>query len=212
MTRIIDLSQPVVDGNPVFPGDPEVKFHTHHTHESVGYRVTRFEMGTHTGTHIDVPLHKLPDGASVDEIPLSRFMGRAYVVNLTMLEPGTEITAAHLMAHEPEMEGCSVLILKTGWCSHYDREDFFSGFNGISEEAADWIVTNGFGMIALESPSVHPVKHQKIHTIFLKNDVIVVETINHVDTIKEPTVWFCAAPLKLTGLDGSPVRAFAIED
>ena len=212
MTRIIDLSQLVADGNPVFPGDPEVKFHTHHTHESVGYRVTRFEMGTHTGTHLDVPLHKLPGGASVEEIPLSRFMGRAYVVDLTMLAPGAEIKAAHLIACETEMEGCSALILKTGWCSHYGMDDFFSDFNGISEEAASWIVANGFGMIALESPSVHPVKHQEIHTIFLKNDVIVVETISNVDAITKPTVWFCAAPLKLTGLDGSPVRAFAIED
>lgn len=212
MPKIIDLSQPVSDGGPVFPGDPEVKFYTHHTHESVGYRVTRFEMGTHTGTHLDVPLHKLPGGASVSEIPLSQFMGRAYVADMTMLEPGEEVAVAHLSAHEAEMAGCTTLILKTGWASRYGQGDFFSGFNGISEAAAKWIVAKGFSLIALESPSVHPVKHQEIHTILLESGVIVVETICNVDAIQKPTVWFCAAPLKLIGLDGSPVRAFVIED
>lgn len=212
MAKVIDLSHTIVDATPVFPGDPEVSFRSHHTHESIGYCVTSVTMGTHTGTHIDVPLHRIPGGRAVDEIPLEKMMGMACVADLTMLKSGEQIVPAHLEPYASYLNDAKILILKTGWCSHFGQHDFFSGFNGISPEAADWIVARKLNMIALESPSVHPEKHMEIHEIFLKNDVLVAESLNNVSAIQKPVVQFFAAPLKLKGLDGSPVRAFAIEE
>lgn len=212
MQRIIDLSHSVTQGTPVFPGDPEVKTYTHHTHESIGYLVTRFEMGTHTGTHVDVPLHRLAGGAAVDEVPLERWMGRALVLDLTALQPGEEIRAEHLAACEGRLDGCGILILKTNWCRHFGMEDFFSEFNGLTEEAVRWLIAHNISLIGLESPSVHPALHLQIHEMLLKNNILVVESLNNVDAITRETVTFFAAPLKLHGLDGSPVRAFAIEE
>ncbi len=212
MAKIIDLSHEIIHQNPVFPGDPEVRIYPHHTHESIGYCVTRFEMGTHTGTHIDVPLHKLPGGMAVDVVPLEKTMGKACVADLTKLNPHEEIKIEHLAPYEKALQVCSILIIQTNWCTHFGADDFFSGFNGISEEAAHWLVQKKLMMIALESPSVHPVKHERIHEIFLQSGVLVVETLNNVAAIQKSTVDFYAVPLKLKGLDGSPVRAFAIEE
>jgi len=212
MTRIIDLSHTIIDANPVFPGDPEVSFHPHHTHESIGYCVTSVTMGTHTGTHIDVPLHKLPGGAAVDEVSLEKTMGAACVADLTGLKPGEEIMPAHLAPYASYLKDAKILILKTGWCHHFGQDDFFSGFNGISREATEWLVVQNLNMVALESPSVHPEKHMEIHEVFLRNSVLVTESLNNVSAIQKPVVQFFAVPLKLNGLDGSPVRAFAIEE
>ena len=212
MPRVIDLSHDIVQGTPVFPGDPEVKMTAFHTHESVGYLVTRFEMGTHTGTHVDVPVHRLAGGSAVDEVPLSRWMGQALVADLTALRPGEEIRAAHLAPCEGRLDGCSILILKTNWCRHFGMADFFSGFNGITEEAVRWLIDHGISLIGLESPSVHPALHLQIHEMLLQNNILVVESLDNVDAITRETVTFFAVPLKLKGLDGSPVRAFAIEE
>ena len=210
--KVIDLSQKITDNNPVFPGDPQVMFKSHHTHESIGYKVSVVEMGTHTGTHIDVPVHKIAGTDSVDKIPLNRTMGKAYVADFTGMEPKQEIEAEDIARLEAKMQDCSIIIIKTGWASHYGEEDFFSGFNGLTEAAAEWIVSKGIRLVGLESPSVHPVKHAEVHEILLKNGVLVVETLCNLDELSEKTIYFFAAPLKLEGLDGSPVRAFAIED
>ncbi len=210
--KIIDLSHKITDNNPVFPGDPQVKFKSHHTHESIGYKVTAIEMGTHTATHIDVPVHKLPDTDTVDKISLSRTMGKAYIADFTGLKSKQEITADNLAKLEDAIGDCKKIIIKTGWASHYGKEDFFSDFNGLTEDAAEWIVSKGIELVGLESPSVHPEKHSEVHEILLKSGVLVVETLCNLEDISKPIVHFFAAPLKLEGLDGSPVRAFAIED
>ena len=210
--KIIDLSQTITDNNPVFPGDPEVKFKSHHTHESIGYKVTAVEMGTHTATHIDVPVHKLPDTDTVDKIPLSKTMGKAYVADFTGLKQKQEITADDLAKLDDAMGDCKKIIIRTGWASRYGKEDFFSGFNGLTEDAAEWIASRGIDLVGLESPSVHPEKHAEVHEILLKNGVLVVETLCNLDMLSKPTIHFFAAPLKFEGLDGSPVRAFAVED
>jgi kynurenine formamidase len=210
--RIIDLSHTITDANPVFPGDPEVSFRSHHTHDSIGYCVTSVTMGTHTGTHIDVPLHRLAGGAAVDGIPLEKTMGLACVADLTWLGPGEEITPEHLSPFEAALAEANIMLIRTGWSSHFGRDDFFSGFNGLSQEAAEWLVSHKLDMVALESPSVHPEKHLEIHSIFLSNGVLVAESLNNLGAITKPVVRFFAVPLKLEGLDGSPVRAFAIEE
>jgi len=212
MARVIDLTRTIEAKMPVFPGDPEVDFFSHHTHEATGYCVSRFAMGTHTGTHIDVPLHKIASGMPVDEIPLERMMGRAVIADLRDLKKNEEISIKHLEAWENELKDCSILILKTGWSEHFGRDDFFCGFNGISQEAAEWLSRKKLSMVGLESPSVHPVTHQRIHQIFLKSNVLVVETLCNLESVKQTTVQFFALPLKLKGLDGSPIRAFAVEE
>jgi len=212
MKRIIDLSHDIVHQMPVFPADPAVGILSHHTHKNTGYCVTQVIMGTHTGTHVDVPLHKLAGGESVDEIPLEKFMGRALVIDLGFLEEGEEIALEHIKKYAEDINKCNIVILKTNWSGHFGREDFFSGFNGISEEAAEWLSNQNITMIVLESPSVHPTEHVKIHEYFLKKGIIILEALNNLDIIKGRFVDFYAVPLKLKGLDGSPVRAFAVEE
>ena len=83
--RLIDITVPVREGMPIYPGDPELAV------ESVksisagdSSNVSRLVIGTHTGTHIDAPLHFIEGAASIDEIPLDAVVGTAIVIRWTI--------------------------------------------------------------------------------------------------------------------------------
>ncbi len=211
MKKAIDLSHPITHQMPVFPADPAVGVLTHHHYQN-GYFVSQVIFGTHTGTHIDVPIHKIKGGKSVDQVGVDRFMGRAYVMDFTFLKPLEEITAEQLDRFADKLDGVDTVIIKTGWSKHFGKEDFFTSFPGISEEAVDWLAAHSIRLIGLESPSVNALRHEEIHTLLLQRDIYIVESLTNVDQITKEYVELYAVPLKLKGLDGSPVRAFAIEE
>src|SRR5690349_3827329 len=91
--RLIDLSQPVFDNCPNCPVHPPVRVTAGATHEKDGWRLELLSLASHTGSHVDAPLHKLAGGASVDQLPLDRFVGEAFVVDLRDATPSMAVTA-----------------------------------------------------------------------------------------------------------------------
>ncbi|KAL7698215.1 putative cyclase [Lotmaria passim] len=81
--RIVDLSCPLVDRMPVYEGDPPVRITRVCTREKDGWEVRELQLGSHTGTHVDAPIHMHGEGPSLDELPLDRFCGPAVVVRTT---------------------------------------------------------------------------------------------------------------------------------
>lgn len=211
MKKVIDLSHPITHQMPVFPADPAVGVLTHHNYQN-GYFVSQVIFGTHTGTHIDVPIHKITGGKSVDEVGIDRFFGPACVMDFTFLKPLEELTASQLERFAHKLTGVNVVIIKTGWGTHFGQDDFFTSFPGISEEAVIWLAEHGVRLVGLESPSVNAIRHAEIHTLLLERDIYIVESLANVEQIAGEYVELFAVPLKLKGLDGSPVRAFAIEE
>lgn len=74
---VIDLTQSLFDGMPVYPGDPEVKIDQVHQLEREGWNLRTLFLTTHIGTHVNVPLHMVAEGASLDDFDPAAFMGRA---------------------------------------------------------------------------------------------------------------------------------------
>lgn len=85
--RIIDLSQSIYSGMPVYLGDPEVKVELVNTHQKQGWELRKITMGTHTGTHVDAFSHMHAGMQSIDQIPLDRFFGKAVVVTTEAAYP-----------------------------------------------------------------------------------------------------------------------------
>ena len=75
-----------------------------------------------------------------------------------------------------------------------------------------WLARKKIAMIGLETPGVHPVEWEKVHKILLGAEIVVVEGLAYLDKLKNNSVFFIAAPLKIKGRDGSPIRAMAIEN
>ena len=211
MSKIIDLSYDITEQLQVFPNDPEVRISRHHHYEN-GYFVSQITLGTHTGTHIDASVHCVKHGEAVDEIPIDMFVKKAFVMDLTYLEPLEEINPGHLDRYAENVEGVQAIILKTGWGAHFGTDDFFASFPGIGEEAVAWFCDKGIDLIGLESPSVNAQKHLEIHKLLFEKGIGIVESLANVREISSDYVQLFAVPLKLKGLDGSPVRAFVLAD
>ncbi|GLX66822.1 cyclase family protein [Paenibacillus glycanilyticus] len=81
--KIYDLSVPIDEGMPVYPGDPEVRVRVAHTYESHSWELRQLSMGSHTGTHVDAPSHMHHGAATLDELPLERFFGKSRIVRVS---------------------------------------------------------------------------------------------------------------------------------
>lgn len=77
--KIIDLTQPLFSGMPVYPGDPEVKIEQVHTLEKQGWNLRTLFLNTHLGTHVNAPAHMMNNGKTLDDFPLEVFCGKAVV-------------------------------------------------------------------------------------------------------------------------------------
>src|SRR5258705_12169002 len=90
----VDLSLPIRDGGPSYPGDAicsVIPFKTMPEHD---FNLRAISMGSHQGTHIDAPFHFLADGITVDQVPLDQTTGPAILVDLGDRPPGSSIEIA----------------------------------------------------------------------------------------------------------------------
>ncbi|WP_027191511.1 cyclase family protein [Fundidesulfovibrio putealis] len=86
--RLIDLTVPVADGMAGYPGDPPVSVRQIHDLPVEGWRLSEIRLGSHAGTHVNAPWHMAEDGARLEELALTHFVGRALVRQPVTRMPG----------------------------------------------------------------------------------------------------------------------------
>jgi kynurenine formamidase len=210
--RVIDLSLDIYDKMPVYPGDPSVFFMRYKTIDPDGYNLTQILLGSHTGTHLDVPLHFVDGGDSIEKVPPERFIGDAYLIDLSYKKREEDITPEDFKDYEDRIIPGVKLLLRTDWYKMLPDNRYFKEQPRISYELARWLVERRVSLIGLETPTINPVDNKRLHQTLLSGGIIVVEALAHLDQITKNKVFFIALPLKIRGGDGSPVRAVAIEE
>jgi arylformamidase len=160
---------------------------------------------------MDAPSHFIENGKTIEELNLDVLVGPATVVDLY---GRPVITAADLRGLDLPA-GTSRILLKTDNTAKrliFDTA-FHRDYVGVAPDAAQWMVDNGIKLIGVDYLSVGPYgdDNTTTHRILLGNEVVVIETLNlsHVDA---GTYTLVAAPPKLTGLEGAPVRALLIQE
>jgi len=194
--KIYDISQEVF-GCQVYPGDPVPE---KRTLSSMGngdlYNLTAFGMCAHNGTHIDAPFHFLKDGKTVDAICLEAFVGMAYVAEHLGMISGSDAERIIQKAKERNPEAAKRILIK--------------GEAEVSEEAARVFAASELLLLGNESQTVGPEDApMAVHCILLSADVILLEGIRLAE-VSEGVYFLNAAPLNLSGADGSPCRAILI--
>ena len=94
--EIIDLSVSLENDMPIYPGDPSPDFKSTLTLEEHGVLVTKMQLGTHTGSHMDAPLHFIEGGEPIDELELRKLVTEAIVLDLSYKKMGSAITVDDL--------------------------------------------------------------------------------------------------------------------
>jgi kynurenine formamidase len=225
MPNVVDLSH-LLDANLViYPGDPKFSSCPHLMLSSDGVNVQCITLGSHAGTHIDAPFHFIEDGKKVDEIPISVFVGRAIVADLTeqglgrQLRDREEIQWKDLERYEDAMrtQPDAMLLLRTGWSQYWGTQKYFD-HPYVSAEAARQIVEIGVRLVGTDTLSPDETvlegsagtEHSYFfHKIVLGAGLVIAENLTNLEAIQEGEWVVSLVPLKLGGSDGSPVRACA---
>ena len=208
---IIDLTLPVYPGMPVYPGDSNVVFRPALVHEKDGFSVHELRMGTHTGTHIDAPCHSDPHGAPADapEV-LDACVGDAVLIDISMRLRGNKILLQHLETALSSIPQGGRVLIATGWSSRFGNENYYTCHPSLSDEVADELIRREIRLLGIDMPSLHITRDDVIHDKLLSAGIVIVESLTNLAALKKRHVFFSAAPLRLLGLDGSPVRAYAV--
>ena len=189
--KIYDISQEVFSCA-VYPGDPEPQKQTLYTTEEGDlYNLTAFYMCAHNGTHIDVPFHFLPDGKTVEKMPLDSFVGDCFVARCE---------------GELDAEGASKILARSD-----AQRILIAGNATVTAQAAEVFAAAGIKLLGCEGQTVGPEEApMQVHLILLKAGVVLLEGIVLTE-IPEGSYFLSAAPLNLAGADGAPCRAYLIE-
>jgi kynurenine formamidase len=200
---LIDLSHPIIDRMPVYPGDEPARLEKINDFARDRFSNFRFTSGMHTGTHIDGPMHMTKSDRFIDELPLERFIGTGCFLNavgMKVIACTPEFTSAIV----PE----SIVLIYTGFGKQFGNEEYFRDFPIVSMELAQFLVDQRIKMVCFDSPSPDKSPYN-IHTYLLKNSVLIAENLTGMEkllTVKKFEV--LAFPLRIHA-DSSPARIVA---
>ncbi|CAL2083151.1 cyclase family protein [Tenacibaculum sp. 190524A05c] len=228
MAEIIDLSQEIYEGMPVYKSLPQVTMEVHNTHEewdneinptSQTPAVYKIQMGEHTGTHVDAMNHmaKQYEGQSIDTMPLSMFYTEGICLDLSYkgfqeLISSDDLKEA-LRKDDLRIEKGDTILIYT---DHYRRAFNTANWSkgpGITVECARWLGEQEISAFGVEtmSPGVPKISNKEVHHICGELGFTHYENmINLYKLIGRGRFRFIGLPLKIRGGTGSPVRAVAI--
>jgi D-apiose dehydrogenase len=208
--RVIDLSLPVSNALPGVNVSPAK------TIEQEGWNATTLTLYSHAGTHMDAPRHFLPEGATLDQQDLATCCGPARLVNLAPAQPRQLLTVQDVEASLGTVHPGDRILIRTDWSKRAGTPEYRNELPRISIELARWLVDHQVALIGVEPPSVADVNNlpelTEVHQVLFRGGVVIVEGLANLDRLTQPEVEFIALPLNITGGDGCPVRAIAIED
>ena len=195
---IHDISLPISELIPVYPGDPGV------TVERVmdvscgaPYTLSRLAMGSHTGTHVDAPSHLLADGATTDNIPIDLLIGPCHVAQLN----SDMAISKQDLENMDAPPGTTRVLLRTKHSRGY-----------LTLEAALCLIENGMRLVGIDSPSVDAPASLDlpVHRALLEEGLVIVENLA-LDAVEAGDYLLACLPLRIAGCDGAPARAVLMD-
>ncbi len=221
-SEIIDLSHPVSEDMPHWPGDPQTKITAHTTVAQDGYHLNSLTIGEHTGTHIGAPAHFNQKGWSIAEIDTSRLIAPAIAINsVEKIKDDRDYLISKTDIEEWEsqhgrIEKGSVVLLQTGWSQFWETENYIQlddtglHFPGISEKAAEFLIQDR-QIIGLGIDSAGIDGGQS--TDFAANVLLAQHNIYHLENLNlqhllATRLTIAVGALAIRNGSGSPCRVF----
>jgi kynurenine formamidase len=209
--KLIDLSHPLERGMMSFPGDPIFQKIPHSTILEEGCNVSQIQMSSHQGTHLDALSHFVPNGRSIDQMPLEWFYGPATVLRIpkSALE---DIQVIDLKPFEDRLIPGARVLCETGWHKQYGRTEYFTDSPNLTLEAADYLAERQIRLLGMDMPTP---SHQsrEIHCRLQQApaEMVIVESLVNLELLPDYFL-FIGFPLPFQDGDGSPIRAVAVTE
>ena len=204
---IYDISVVLRTGGVVYPGNPPISITAQQAiSEGAGANVSRLDLGSHSGTHVDAPKHFFDDGAGVDTLSLDVLMGPARLIAV-----GDDVrSVGEALLRTFDLVGVTRLLIRTrnsAWLAS-GTTDFHPDYTYLAPDGAAYLVSLGIRLVGVDYLSVEQFHsgHHRTHRTLLERGVVIVEGL----VLTEPppgNYELRCLPLKLAGLDGAPARA-----
>jgi arylformamidase len=215
--RVVELSHPLLPGEeeflleietfPVEKVMPRIK-----RRSDIWYILGEVRMSTHVGTHIEFPYHHRKDGLSAAEYPLDRLIGDAVLLDFSYKKNNEAITAEDVLNAGENVGRGDIVLMRTDmhklWKTSraHDRPV-------LSTAAAQHLVDRGIHCIGTDATGleVRGRDDQPVHEILFAHNVAVIESMTNLDLLRKTRFTIYVLPLRVQGMDSSPVRIIACE-
>jgi kynurenine formamidase len=232
--RVVDLTHPFDEKTIYWPNSPSTfklnRLADGATEGGYYYRMNSFCAPEHGGTHLDAPSHFARDGWASDQIPISRLVARAVVIDVSKQassDADYRLTSQDVRSFEKrngEVPAGAIVLLRTGWGSRWpDRKRYLGDdtpgetshlhFPSYGKEAAELLVRERkVAALGLDTASIDhgPSKDFIVHQIAGAANVAGLENLANLDQLPETGAWIVALPMKIAGGSGGPLRAIAL--
>ena len=161
------------------------------------------DMMSHLGTHVEAPSHYQLDWPDIAQIPLESFIGRAVILDVSSPVLTAEVLK---QADRGRTSEGDMVILR----NHLAPEKA-----ALTVDAGHWLVEKEVVLLGFDT-SVSTGKDKQVnrdfHDVVMGKGICLLEVLANLDALTQTEVFFVCAPLRIKGLDSSPVRAFALEE
>lgn len=209
--KIYDVTVPIKNEMPVWPGDPAVQNHLISAIQNGDEaNVTCIRMSAHTGTHIDAPRHFIESGETIDNLDLNILMGEMEIIDIdssvTLIEKSTlEAIEKHQWKERVffKTRNSSLKLL--------EKNTFTQDFTALSPDAAEYLIHHGVRLVGIDYLSIAPFENgAETHVALLQKSIIVVEGLN-LSEVPAGIYDLIALPILLRNADGAPARVLLIQ-
>jgi arylformamidase len=207
LNSLIDISVSLDTALPTWPGSIGMKVERLYCFENGNdVNVSKLTCDVHTGTHIEAPLHFIPDGYNVTQIPLDLLIGDVFVAYI----PLARVITPSELASLDVPRGTERLLLRTMNSKLWKNGSgiFHPDYVALTREAAQWIVDRGIKLLGVDylSVEIYGDQSSSTHKTLLSGGVIILEGLN-LSEINPGIYELICLPLKLVGAEGAPARA-----
>ena len=218
--KLVDLSHPFDPA--LFPpkhGEPPpLATRPVRTIDANGVNTREIAFNDHIGTHVDAPLHLVPGGKSIDQLPLDAFYGTAVVLDIPK-GPNGGVTVSDLESAGPPIEPGDIVVICSGWGRKLMERDYASHHPYLTDEGARWLVERGVRMVGMDVQSIdlpHSLREKgfrytSLRTV-LEAGIPAVMNLTNLEPILSKRVTLFALPIEFTGSEGAPARVVAMVD
>ena len=211
--KVIDLTHTIKEGMPVFPGTESPELLPSNSYEKDGFKETLLKMTTHTGTHMDPPAHLYENGLTLDQLPPDQYIGKALVIDCSMLKAGEAIGIQVLKPYGKKVEQADFLLFHLGWDRYWGMPEYYGDYPCLDDEMIKLVLKGSYKGIGFDVIGLDPVEDAELvrhHRLFADNQPIVnIENLKNLGQCGDDLFWFSCFPLKIENSDGAPIRAVA---
>jgi kynurenine formamidase len=173
------------------------------------FHIGKIEMVANTGTYVDSPFHRFPDGKDLSELSLESLANLEGVVIPADHANGRAIDRSVFQGRD--LRGKAVLV-HTGWDTHWRTDQYFEGHPFLTEDAAEYLLDAGATLVGIDSLNIDDTNNlsRPVHTILLGAQIPIVEHLRGLDQLAGTGFRFFAVPVKVRNMGTFPVRAYAL--